>query len=226
MSLWHQIAVWQTEAAADHCSANINVTIHCVSLWVISVCERKMRKIYIKGVLCHCPGSHFIKGKVGCTTSTFRSQETPTSLHMSCPPRYPSAQSTWIFFHYQLPIQPILPKLISLHTCESVFKKIIITKKKSDFCGHKEFLDSSCFCQARQGGLLCSGVKFGSEMQCYAVFTELCAIPSPHLGAARRNILILEHRIIESQGWKQPARSSNPTVLPLPLLPQALNHIL
>ena len=29
------------------------------------------------------------------------------------------------------------------------------------------------------------------------------------------------HRIIESQGWKEPTRSSSPTVLPLPLLPQA-----
>ena len=28
------------------------------------------------------------------------------------------------------------------------------------------------------------------------------------------------HRIIESQGWKGRTRSSNPTVLPLPLLPQ------
>ena len=28
-------------------------------------------------------------------------------------------------------------------------------------------------------------------------------------------------RIIESQGWKGPTRSSSPTVLPLPLLPQA-----
>ena len=31
----------------------------------------------------------------------------------------------------------------------------------------------------------------------------------------------LNHRIIESQGWKGPTRSSSPTVLPLPLLPQA-----
>ena len=29
------------------------------------------------------------------------------------------------------------------------------------------------------------------------------------------------NRIIESQGWKGPTRSSSPTVLPLPLLPQA-----
>jgi len=29
------------------------------------------------------------------------------------------------------------------------------------------------------------------------------------------------HRIIESQGWKGPTRSSSPTVLPSPLLPQA-----
>ena len=29
------------------------------------------------------------------------------------------------------------------------------------------------------------------------------------------------HGIIESQGWKEPTRSSSPTVLPLPLLPQA-----
>ena len=28
-------------------------------------------------------------------------------------------------------------------------------------------------------------------------------------------------RIIESQGWKGPTRSSSPTILPLPLLPQA-----
>jgi len=30
-----------------------------------------------------------------------------------------------------------------------------------------------------------------------------------------------DHRIIESQGWKGSTRSSSPTVLPLPLLPQA-----
>ena len=30
-----------------------------------------------------------------------------------------------------------------------------------------------------------------------------------------------DHGIIESQGWKGPTRSSSPTVLPLPLLPQA-----
>ena len=29
------------------------------------------------------------------------------------------------------------------------------------------------------------------------------------------------HRIIESRGWKGPTRSSSPTILPLPLLPQA-----
>ena len=29
------------------------------------------------------------------------------------------------------------------------------------------------------------------------------------------------HRIIESQGWKGPTRSSSPIILPLPLLPQA-----
>ena len=28
-------------------------------------------------------------------------------------------------------------------------------------------------------------------------------------------------RITESQGWKGPVRSSSPTILPLPLLPQA-----
>ena len=34
------------------------------------------------------------------------------------------------------------------------------------------------------------------------------------------------HRIIESQGWKGRTRSSSPTILPSPLLPQLLNHIL
>ena len=31
----------------------------------------------------------------------------------------------------------------------------------------------------------------------------------------------IPHRIIESQGWKGPTRSSSPIVFPLPLLPQA-----
>jgi len=31
----------------------------------------------------------------------------------------------------------------------------------------------------------------------------------------------MNHRITESQGWKGPTRSSSPTILPLPLLPQA-----
>ena len=33
--------------------------------------------------------------------------------------------------------------------------------------------------------------------------------------------MISNHRIVESQGWKGPTRSSSPTILPSPLLPQA-----
>jgi len=48
-----------------------------------------------------------------------------------------------------------------------------------------------------------------------------------HGAIAGRTVLLCapfgteNHRIIEFQGWKGPTRSSNPTVLPLPLLPQA-----
>jgi len=36
-----------------------------------------------------------------------------------------------------------------------------------------------------------------------------------------KTLLTQNQRIIESQGWKRPTRSSSPTVLPLPFLPQA-----
>jgi len=105
----------------------------------------------------------------------------------------------------------------------------------------KKKRQGSALRRVAETGVVCKGWLFTSHLQ--TIGFGGTGTPRTHLfptRTARQTLLptsppsgvlpiregSFSHRIIESQGWKGPTRSSSPAILPLPLLPQATKPFL